>query len=256
MPKMKASLPDERPKPRYKFKPVRLKLAGGADAPRPLSVASLHDQLVARLREMVVEGELAPGSPLPEMMLCETFGVSRTPLREAFKVLAGEGLISLRPHRTPVVMPVDTAELAALFDVARVLEEHAAGLACARASELERAELFTLHGELGALHRAEDRRGYTRTNQAIHAAIVRMSGNAVLVNTLAGLTVKIRRARAQVNQYGGRWAESYAEHEAFMALFGKGDSAGFAAAIAEHTRRTEVAVMAALAQSLADKDPA
>ncbi|MDU6830995.1 MAG: winged helix-turn-helix domain-containing protein, partial [Bradyrhizobium sp.] len=89
-----------RPRLKTRFKPTRLKLSSDQST-RPLARLSLHDQLVAKVREMIIDGELAAGAPLPERMLCETFGVSRTPLREAFKILAAEGLIALRPHRTP-----------------------------------------------------------------------------------------------------------------------------------------------------------
>src|ERR1700738_2408532 len=101
---------------RPRFKPARLKLS--AIPPKQ----ALHDQLVAKLREMILNGELGPGSALPEKMLCESFGVSRTPLREAFKVLASEGLIELRPHRTPQITRIDPDEITAALEVMVVLE--------------------------------------------------------------------------------------------------------------------------------------
>src|SRR5258707_12368134 len=106
---------------RPRFKPARLKLS--AIPPKPaLQRHSLQDQLVAKLREMILNSELRPGSPLPEKMLCESFGVSRTPLREAFKVLASEGLIELRPHRTPQITLIDPDEISAVFEVMVALE--------------------------------------------------------------------------------------------------------------------------------------
>ena len=89
-----------RARPRFKSARLKLSLIPPKQA---LHRHSLHDQLVAKLREMILNSELRPGSALPEKMLCESFGVSRTPLREAFKVLASEGLIELRPHRTPQI---------------------------------------------------------------------------------------------------------------------------------------------------------
>lgn len=237
-----AATPSLRPKARYKFQPGRLKLSA-TEASRPLATASLHDQLVARLREMVVEGELPPGSPLPEKMLCETFGVSRTPLREAFKVLATEGLIELRPHRTPMVTPVEREEIAAVFEVIVALDQLAADLACRRASATERAELDALHAGLAAAHRAGDRRDYFRRNQQIHAEIVRLAANPTLAATWGALTAKIQRARAQVNYHGSRWQESLEEHEVFMAHFRRGDPTAFAATLASHTRLTGAAVL-------------
>lgn len=244
-----------RPKARYKFQPGRLKLSV-AEARQPLATASLHDQLVARLREMVLEGELAPGTPLPEKMLCDTFGVSRTPLREAFKVLATEGLMELRPHRTPIVAPVARDEIAAVFEVSVALDRLSAGLACARATPAERAALDGLHADLGERHRGGDRRGYFRLNQEIHAEIVRLAGNSVLTATWTALSAKIYRARAQVNYVGSRWEDSFEEHETFMAHFRRAEAEAFAEAMAAHTRMTAAAVLAGLAATPSTGDAA
>ncbi|WP_247657934.1 GntR family transcriptional regulator [Aquabacter sp. L1I39] len=234
-----------RPKARYKFKPAKLKLSA-SEAAQPLSTASLHDQLVVRLRQMVLEGEIAPGSPLPERMLCETFGVSRTPLREAFKVLASEGLMELRPHRTPVVTPVDREEIAAMFQVMVALDHLAADLACRTAGTGDRDRLEEMHAALCAHHRAGARTAYFRQNQDIHAEITRLAGNPVLQANWSALSAKIYRARAQVNYNPRRWEESLAEHEGFMARLRAGDAPGFATAMADHTRRTADAVLASL----------
>lgn len=253
MPKLEASIdmveekaePVARPKARYKFKPAKLKLSG-SEAAQPLATASLHDQLVVRLRQMVLEGEIAPGSPLPERMLCETFGVSRTPLREAFKVLASEGLMELRPHRTPVVTPVDREEIAAVFQVMVALDHLAADLACRAAGTGDRDRLEEMHAMLAAHHAAGARAAYFRLNQDIHGEITRLAGNPVLQANWSTLSAKIYRARAQVNYNPRRWVESLAEHEAFMARLRAGDAPGFAAAMADHTRRTADAVLASL----------
>src|SRR5258708_26127471 len=105
-----------RSRARPRFKSARLKLSA-MPSKQALQRHSLHDQLVAKLREMILNNELRPGSALPEKMLCESFGVSRTPLREAFKVLASEGLIELRPHRTPQITLIDPDEITAEFAV-------------------------------------------------------------------------------------------------------------------------------------------
>src|SRR4030088_3721110 len=106
---MTETMPRHRVRPR--FKSARLKLSE-IPPKQALQRHSLHDQLVAKLREMILNSELRPGTALPEKMLCESFGVSRTPLREAFKVLASEGLIELRPHRTPQITLIDPDEMA------------------------------------------------------------------------------------------------------------------------------------------------
>ena len=248
---MKAADMDQvepRPRLRTRFKPARLKLSAGK-AQRPLERRSLHDQLVARLREMIVDGELRSGMALPEQMLCDTFGVSRTPLREAFKVLASEGLIELRPNRTPVITPINRDEIAQTFGVMIALDGIAAATAVASATPEDIARLNSMHDQLIQLHRDGERASYFRLNQEIHAEITALSRNPVLLNIWTTLHAKIFRARALANYDPIRWADSVKEHEEFMGFLRARDQAGFAKAISEHTRKTGDAVLATLVSS-------
>ncbi|CAL75377.1 putative transcriptional regulatory protein, GntR family [Bradyrhizobium sp. ORS 278] len=239
--------PAPRPRLKTRFKPSRLKLS--SDQPtRPLARLSLPDQLVAKVREMIIDGELAAGAPLPERMLCETFGVSRTPLREAFKILAAEGLITLRPHRTPVVTPIDAREIAEIFDVMVALDAAASHAAATRATAEDIARLDAMHAELVALHGTSERAAYFRLNQQIHLEITKLAGNAVLLNIWSTLHASVFRARAVANYDARRWDESLGEHEAFMALLRTGDAQGFAQALSAHTRRTGDSVLQMLNQ--------
>lgn len=234
-----------RAKLRTRFKPTRLKLSSD-HSKRPLDRMSLHDQLVAKVREMIVDGELQAGAPLPEKMLCETFGVSRTPLREAFKILASEGLIELRPHRTPVVTPVNKEEIANSFAIMVALDGVAGAEAAMRATDEDIARLDAMHDQLVTLHRAASRPAYFRLNQDIHIEITRLAKNPVLLNIWMTLNANIYRARATANYDAGRWTESVREHEAFMTLLRARDAQGFAASLSAHTRKTGDAVLATL----------
>ena len=228
-----------------RFKPARLKLS--EIPPKPaLQRHSLHDQLVAKLREMILNSELGPGSALPEKMLCESFGVSRTPLREAFKVLASEGLIELRPHRTPQIPLIDPDEISAVFEVMVALERLVGLRAASLATAKEIAAIDAMHAQLVALHRDGARAAYFRMNQQIHAEIARLASNPVLQATWTTLTAKILRARSLANFDARRWNESINEHENFMALLRAGKAEGFADALSEHMRRTGSAVCAML----------
>jgi len=227
---------------RTRFKPARLKLSS-EHSKRPLERTSLHDQLLAKVREMIVDGELTAGAPLPERMLCETFGVSRTPLREAFKILAAEGLIELRPHRTPVVTRIDRAEIANIFDVMVALDGAAGFKAASLATDDDIARLDQMHAALVALHREASRAAYFRLNQQIHTEITRLARNSVLFNMWSTLHSSVFRARAVANYDAKRWSESVEEHEAFMALLRARDAAGFAAALSAHTRKTGDSVL-------------
>jgi DNA-binding GntR family transcriptional regulator len=230
---------------RTRFKPARLKLSVST-AKRPLGRPSLHDLLVVRLREMIVDGELRSGMPLPEQMLCDTFGISRTPLREAFKVLASEGLIELRPNRTPIIAPIDRDEIAQSFEVMIVLDTLAATKAVALATADDLARLDDMHAQLVKFHRDGERAAYFRLNQKIHTEITMLSHNQVLLSTWTTLHAKIFRARALANYDPVRWADSVKEHEEFMEHLRARDGKGFVKALSEHTRRTADAVLASL----------
>jgi DNA-binding GntR family transcriptional regulator len=230
---------------RTRFKPTRLKLSSD-HSKRPLERMSLHDQLVAKVREMIVDGELQAGAALPERMLCETFGVSRTPLREAFKILAAEGLIELRSHRTPVVTPINRDDIANIFAIMVALDGVAGVQAANLATDEDIARLDAMHDQLVALHREASRAAYFRLNQEIHIEITKLAGNPTLLNIWTTLNANIFRARATANYDAGRWTESVKEHEAFMALFRARDAQGFAASLSAHTRKTGDAVLATL----------
>jgi DNA-binding GntR family transcriptional regulator len=230
---------------RTRFKPARLKLSSN-QSKRPLERMSLHDQLVAKVREMIVDGELQAGAALPERMLCETFGVSRTPLREAFKILASEGLIELRSHRTPVVTLINWAEIANIFDVMVALDGFAGARAASMATDADIAKLNTMHDQLVELHRDASRAPYFRLNQEIHFEITRLAANPVLLKIWTTLHANIFRARAVANYDARRWTESVKEHEAFMAFLRVRDAPRFAAALSAHTRNTGDAVLAAM----------
>ena len=161
----------------------------------PISRRPLHEEALDRLRDLIIHGELAPGVRLNERLLTAQLGVSRTPLREAFKVLAAEGLIELQPHRGAIVTPVDTTRVAETLAVLAALERVAAELARASATAAQMNEIRALHGELLANHRRGDFAGTAKFEQAIYLKIVKYSGNAVLYNTYRQLSASVYRAR-------------------------------------------------------------
>ncbi len=205
--------------------------------------ATLHDEVVSRLRSMVLEGELPPGAKIPEQQICALFGISRTPLREALKVLASEGLIELRPNRGSAVAMVDPAETAALFEVKGALEELAGRLVCARISDEEIAELEALHARMVEQHRAENRAAYFESNQLFHRRLVELSRNPVLSATYDGFSTRILRVRYAANYNHDRWDESVAEHEEILAALRRRDGEDLARKLAEHNRLTGEAIM-------------
>lgn len=214
----------------------------------PLRRETLHHSAVAELRAMILEGELPPGSRVPEVRLCEQLGVSRTPLREALRVLAAEGLVELRPHRGAVVTPIDPAEIAAIFEVMDALEGLAGALACRRGSEADFAELEALHQRMVAHFHAGERQPYSTVNRRIHAWIIAMAGNPALEATHGAFAAQLNRARSLANYDADRWQESLNEHEAIMDALRRRDDAAASALLTEHSRRTADAVLRTLGQ--------
>lgn len=186
------------------------------DAARP--GVSLHDELLAALRDHIVEGHLADGARIPERQLCERFGISRTPLREALKVLAAEGLIELLPNRGARVRELGADELRELFDVMGGLEALAGRLACERISDEEVTEIEQVHHDMYRFYLRREMHGYFQCNQTIHAMIVAAAGNAALSATYASFAGRIRRVRYSANmaKQRDRWGEAMREHEAIL----------------------------------------
>ena len=185
---------------------------GGARPRDAILRLSLHDQLLGRLRAMIIEGELLPETKIDEKDLCARFGVSRTPLREALKVLASEGLVTLIAHRGAIVAPLDMDELSAAFPVMGSLEALAGELAATHASEWEIAEVARLQEQLVDMHRGGDLRRYFEINKLIHEIILNAARNPVLTQLYGQVALKVRRARYTANMSPERWAEAIAEH--------------------------------------------
>ena len=187
-------------------------------AGRVKSGASLHGDVLSRLRDYIVEGNLPDGGRVPERELCEMFGISRTPLREALKVLASEGLLELLPNRGARVRALSERDLAELFDVMGGLEALAGRLACENITDEEVAEIERLHHEMYGYYLRRDMHGYFQCNQLIHQKIVAAAGNSALSVTYASFAGRIRRVRYSANlaRRRDRWGEAMREHEAIL----------------------------------------
>ncbi len=181
-------------------------------------VRSLHGELLTRLRDYIVEGNLAAGARVPERLLCERFGISRTPLREALKVLAAEGLIELLPNRGARVRQLGAEELVDLFDVMGGLEALAGRLACEKITPEAYAEIERLHHEMYGCYMRRDLHGYFACNQAIHDRIVQAAANEPLRTSYVNFAGRLRRVRysANLDENRDRWGEAMREHEEIL----------------------------------------
>lgn len=189
-------------------------LPDGVPPPEPSAHRGFRYGVTAdELRDMITTGRLAPGDRLRERELCVQLGVSRTPLREAIRSLASEGLVKLLPNRGAVVATLDADEIRSLYDVVTALEVLAAKLACQRIRDDEIAELGSLHYQLVRHHLRGELTEYFLVNQAIHRRIVEISDNPVLLWVWDMLALRVNRARYLTNLRPERWAEAVREHE-------------------------------------------
>jgi DNA-binding GntR family transcriptional regulator len=206
----------------------------------------LHEQAATRLRLLIVRGDLAPGQQLLETDLSDALGVSRTPLREALKRLASEGLVELRLNRSAIVAPLRRDELAELFEAMSGIERCAAELAATRmvARDVERLE--ALQARIEWHHDRGELRDYFEINQQIHGAIVDFARNGVLKATHDALLPRAERARFFALSVHGRWDESVREHQEILAALKAGDADRAGRLLGHHVRRTGDIVAATL----------
>jgi DNA-binding GntR family transcriptional regulator len=198
----------------------------------------LHEQAAIRLRALIVHGEFQPGQPLLEADLSEALGLSRTPLREALKQLAAEGLVELRLNRTAVVAPLQRDELIELFEAVGGIERCAAELAATRMEPCDVERLEELQERIERLHDHGELRDYFETNQQIHTAIVDFARNAVLKATHEVLLARAERARFFALSLLGRWDESVQEHREILAALKAGDAGDAGRLLGNHVLRT------------------
>jgi DNA-binding GntR family transcriptional regulator len=183
------------------------------DGVQRITRVTLHDAVLNQLRDMIIEGKLAPGTRINEGPVGASLGVSRTPLREAIKTLASEGLVEILPAKGAIVRRFSEKDISDLLDVLKTLEQLAARLTCAHASDAEIAEIADLHKQMLRLYAERNRLAYFKLNQEIHSAIVRASGNSALAQVHEQLQARIKRVRFIGNELPERWAGAVAEHE-------------------------------------------
>ena len=195
---------------------------------------ALHATAVARLRGMITEGLLAAGSRLNERALCELLGISRTPLREALKILATEGLVVLLPHRGAQVARLSREDVVQTFELIGALEGFSGELACQRIGDDEIAELVQLQAQMATSFQRRDLPTYYRINHEIHERINLAAGNAVLTQTYRTLNARVQSLRFRSNFNTDKWRSALAEHEAILSALAARDAVRLRSLLALH----------------------
>lgn len=198
---------------------------------------SLHEEVADRLRQRIFDGELAPGTFLDEVQLAHELSISRTPLREALKVLTAEGLVRHEPRRGCFVAEVTEQDLDEIFPVIALLEGRCAFEAARNASEADLQALEELHAKLARHAKARRVNDYYAVNFAIHEAIITLADNRWLAQVITDLRKIVKLARLQQLHAPGRLEQSLSEHLAVFAALKARDAEGAEAAMRTHLTR-------------------
>ncbi len=196
--------------------------------------STLPQVAAERLRALIIEGILAPGARLNERELSEQLGVSRTPLREAFRLLAAEGLLLQLPNRGVQVVALSREDVRHAFEVMASLEGLAGELAAARATDADLEDLRALQDDLERAHKRRDLPGYYRVNRAIHDRLNLIAANPVLAQTYRTLNARLHALRFRSNLNGAKWDRAVAEHRSMLAALAARDGAALRELLVRH----------------------
>ena len=185
-----------------------------APAPAPLPRRALYQDVADRLRQQIFARELEPGSWIDELKLATAYGISRTPMREALKVLAVEGLVTLKAGRGAYVTEMSREDVAQVYHLLALLESDAAAQVASQADAAQRARLQELHAQLET--QVGQRDAFFAANERFHLALLRLAGNRWAEQTVLDLrkVMKLNRHHSLFKQ--GRLEDSLAEHRALM----------------------------------------
>ncbi|PVX85891.1 GntR family transcriptional regulator [Paraburkholderia unamae] len=203
----------------------------------------LHHQITEVLRDRIVDGVLPPGTPISERELCAEFNVSRTPLREALKVLASEGLVQLFRNRGAVVAAISVETIEEKLGIIGALEGYAARQVCLDATDEEIAELVQLHKTFAAEYDPETPERYFELHQALHRRIINLANNAALRDTYNLLSRHVQRARVEGLRRHGKLPDVVSENAAIVRAIRLRDTAAAQRAVEKHLSRVAQAVL-------------
>jgi len=220
--------------------------AGAENAAAARERTTLPSTIAEQLRQMITEGELLAGTRLNERTLGVRLGVSRTPLREAFRLLAADGLIELTPNRGAQVVSLSEQDIRDSFEVMSGLEALSGELACRHVTADEIAEIKALTFEMLACHARHDLPGYYRLNRAIHDRINRAAGNRLLAQVYSTLNLRIQNLRFRSNFDRDKWNKAAREHTAMVDALEARDGPRLAAILRSHLLQKCDAVLDAI----------
>jgi len=219
------------------------------DATHPFAAPALYEQVAEQLRARIYAHELAPGTWIDEQSLADEFGISRTPMREALKVLAAEGLVVLKPRRGCYVAELSERDLDEIFPVLALLEGRAAEEATCRLASADFARLESIHADLEHRAATNDTDRFFEANQAFHNALQEIAGNRWLSQVIDSTRKFLKLTRRDSLRLDGRIHQSLAEHRDILAAIRKRDAAAAALRMHNHILSGRAALAKLLTQS-------
>ncbi|HSH47502.1 MAG TPA: GntR family transcriptional regulator [Halomonas sp.] len=216
---------------------------------------TLYREVADRIRELIERGELASGERIPERELCEQFGVSRTPLREALKVLTSEGLVELLPNRGARVRRLTLKMVKDTYDLMAALEGLSGELACQHISDEDIDRICALHAKMLEHYRHRELAEYFRVNRQIHESILAASNNEVLQEMYENLSQRVKRVRYSKKMSDSFWQRAVTDHEKMIVALKARDGGQLGQILRDHLcNKLEVASLAGVVEDAADID--
>lgn len=209
----------------------------------PIARLTLPEAAAERLRTLIIEGVLPPGTKLNERELCERLGVSRTPLREAFRMLAGDGLLVQLPNRGAQVVVLSRDDVRHAFELMAALEGLAGELAVQRVTDDDLAYLRSLQVDMEAAHARHDLPAYYAINRTTHDRLNAIAANPILTHAFRTLNARLHALRFRSNLNVAKWNQAVAEHRDMIAALAARDGAALRDLLVRHLLAKQRAVL-------------
>jgi len=223
------------------------------DAAQPIDRQTLHQELVGRLRAMILDGTLKPGSKIREVALAEKFGVSRTPLREALRALTADGVVHLVANRGAIVATISEQEIKEILPIIGALEALAGEIICSDASDADIASFRKIHEAMIAEREAGDEDAYQRHNRHFHETIMDLSRNTMLQSLHANMILRTRAARFTSPKSPEKWADAIMDHERIVTALEARNATAVAAQLKHHMVQTATTALQEYTAKIGEK---
>jgi DNA-binding GntR family transcriptional regulator len=185
---------------------------------------TLRERIVDFIKDSVISGRLKPGERVPEQEIAESFGISRTPIREAFRQLESEGFITVTPRKGAVVSPITDKDVSEFYEIKSLLEGYAAKTACVKLTPRDIKKLESLNSQMERCAEKDDVKGFFKLDNQFHDTFLKSCGNEKLCVLVHQLVQQFERFRITALSLPGRMSDSVRQHREIIDAFTHGNS--------------------------------